>query len=72
MKAVFTLVAAATIAAVGMPTYAADTLSQVTANNKITVAYRESSIPFSYLAGSSKPIGFAVDITNAIVDAVKK
>jgi glutamate/aspartate transport system substrate-binding protein len=41
-------------------------------NKKITVAYRESSVPFSYLEGPEKPIGFAVDISNAIVDAVRK
>lgn len=50
----------------------ADTLKKVADNNKITVAYRESSVPFSYLAGSTKAVGFAVDLTDAIVDAVKK
>ena len=50
----------------------ADTLSKVTESNKITVAYRESSVPFSYLAGAGTSVGFAVDMTNAIVDAVKK
>ncbi|HVR52922.1 MAG TPA: transporter substrate-binding domain-containing protein [Pseudorhodoferax sp.] len=50
----------------------ADTLKKVADSNKITVAYRESSVPFSYLAGSTKAVGFAVDLTDAIVDAVKK
>lgn len=50
----------------------ADTLKKVADNNKITVAYRESSVPFSYLAGSTKAVGFAVDLTDAIVEAVKK
>lgn len=51
---------------------AADTLAKVAEANKITMAYRESSVPFSYLEGPGKPIGFAVDIANAVVAAVKK
>lgn len=50
----------------------ADTLKKVADSNKITVAYRESSVPFSYLAGSTKAVGFAVDLTDAVVEAVKK
>ncbi|MGI4778629.1 MAG: transporter substrate-binding domain-containing protein [Janthinobacterium lividum] len=51
---------------------AADTLAKVAASNKITMAYRESSVPFSYLDGPSKPIGFSVDLSNAIVAEVKR
>ena len=53
-------------------TASAQTLKKVTDNNKITVAYRESSIPFSYLIGQSKAVGFSVDLTDAIVDDVRK
>jgi glutamate/aspartate transport system substrate-binding protein len=53
-------------------TASAQTLKKVTDNNKITVAYRESSIPFSYLIGQSKAIGFSVDLTDAIVEDVRK
>ena len=51
---------------------AADTLAKAAESNKITLAYRESSVPFSYLEGPDKPIGFAVDISKAVVEAVKK
>lgn len=51
---------------------AADTLARIASSNKITMAYRESSVPFSYLDGPSKPIGFSVDLSNAIVAAVKQ
>jgi ABC-type amino acid transport substrate-binding protein len=37
-----------------------DTLKKVADNKKITVAYRESSVPFSYLAGTA-PVGFSVE-----------
>ncbi|MBS0506063.1 MAG: amino acid ABC transporter substrate-binding protein [Proteobacteria bacterium] len=50
----------------------ADTLQKIADSGKITVAYRESSVPFSYLAGAGGPVGFSVEITNAIVGAVKK
>src|ERR1700730_3998273 len=53
----------------------AEELTGTLKNNKdtgaITLAYRESSIPFSYLDDSQKPIGFAIDICYRIVDAVK-
>ncbi|BFO56561.1 transporter substrate-binding domain-containing protein [Acidovorax sacchari] len=50
----------------------ADTLKKIADSGKITLAYRESSVPFSYLAGAGAPIGFSVDISNAVVEAVKK
>jgi ABC-type amino acid transport substrate-binding protein len=51
---------------------AADTLAKIAESGKITLAYRESSVPFSYLDGPSKPIGFSVELSNAVVEAVKK
>jgi len=50
----------------------AQTLKKVTDNNKITVAYRESSVPFSYLISQTKAVGFSVDLTEAILDDVRK
>ena len=49
----------------------ADTLAKVAQSGQITMAYRESSVPFSYL-DNGKPVGMAVDISNAVVEAVKK
>ena len=50
----------------------AGTLKKVKETGVITIGYRDSSIPFSYLDDSQKPIGFAIDICLRIVDAVKK
>ncbi|MCY7369730.1 MAG: transporter substrate-binding domain-containing protein [Polaromonas sp.] len=50
----------------------AQTLKKVADANKITVAYREASVPFSYLIGSSKAVGFSVELTEAIVEDVRK
>jgi glutamate/aspartate transport system substrate-binding protein len=60
------LVAAATAA------QADDTLQKVAQTGKITLAYRESSIPFSYIGAGDKPVGIGVDISHAVVDEVRK
>ncbi len=58
--------------AVSMAAQANDTLKKIADSGQITLAYREASVPFSYLVGSGAPVGFSVDISNAVVDAVKK
>ncbi|SEA89449.1 transporter substrate-binding domain-containing protein [Variovorax sp. YR216] len=65
------LMTAVLLAAAATGAQAADTLAKIAESGKITLAYRESSVPFSYLDGG-KPIGFSVELSNAVVDAVKK
>lgn len=48
------------------------TLDKVKASGSMTVAYRETSIPFSYLGGDAQPTGFGWEICGKIVDQVKK
>jgi glutamate/aspartate transport system substrate-binding protein len=48
------------------------TLKNIKESGAITLGYRESSIPFSYLDDDQKPIGFAMDICYKIVEALKK
>src|SRR5690242_6763412 len=48
------------------------TLKSIKDSGAITLGYRDSSIPFSYLDDNQKPVGFAMDICYKIVDAVKK
>lgn len=62
------LVAAAGPAAAQAPS----TLDKVKGSGSITVAYRESSIPFSYLGAEAQPIGFGWEICGKIVEQVKK
>jgi ABC-type amino acid transport substrate-binding protein len=50
----------------------AQTLDKVKSSGSITVAYRESSIPFSYLDDKAQPVGFGWEICQRIVDEVKK
>lgn len=48
------------------------TLKKIKDSGEITLGIRESSIPFSYLNDSQKPIGYSVDLCAKIVDSVKK
>lgn len=54
------------------PAWAQSTLDKVKASGSITLAYRESSIPFSYLDDKAQPVGFGVDICDRVVDEIKK
>src|SRR5258708_34562869 len=47
------------------------TLKNIKETGAITLGFRDSSIPFSYLDDNQKPIGFAMDICYKIVDAIK-
>jgi ABC-type amino acid transport substrate-binding protein len=60
--------------AIAAPTFAQTpaTLDKIKQTGAITLAYRESSIPFSYLDDKAQPVGFAHEICLKIVDAAKK
>jgi glutamate/aspartate transport system substrate-binding protein len=48
------------------------TLKKIKETNKVSIGYQESAIPFSYLDGNQKPVGFAMDICLKIVDGLRK
>lgn len=48
------------------------TLEKVKSDGRITVAYRETSIPFSYLGSDGRPTGFGWEICGRIVEQVRK
>jgi glutamate/aspartate transport system substrate-binding protein len=47
-------------------------LKKIRDSGQITIGYRESSIPFSYLDDKAQPVGYAMDICGRIVDEIKK
>ena len=53
------------------PFVQAQTLDKILATNRITVSYREAAVPFSYRPAQHKPMGFAVDLAEAIVSDVR-
>ncbi|MFG1462536.1 amino acid ABC transporter substrate-binding protein [Xanthobacter sp. DSM 24535] len=69
------LIAGCFTAFLSLPAGAQDltgTLKKIKDTGTITIGYRESSIPFSYLDDNQKPVGFAMDICAKVVEAVKK
>jgi len=47
------------------------TLKKVKDSGTITIGFRESSTPFSYLDDKQNPIGYSMDLCMKVVDAVK-
>ncbi|MDP3078836.1 amino acid ABC transporter substrate-binding protein [Bradyrhizobium sp.] len=64
--------AAALCAGPAMAQELTGTLKKIKDTGTITLGHSDSTIPLSYLDDSQKPIGYAMDICNKIVDAVKK
>jgi len=46
------------------------TLAKARNTGSITLGYRESSVPFSYLSPRSEPIGYSIDLCKLLVDAM--
>lgn len=66
LSCAFALGLAATGASAESPT-----LDKIKRTGGITLGYRESSIPFSYLDNSQKPVGFSLDLCAQVVDRIK-
>jgi ABC-type amino acid transport substrate-binding protein len=62
---VFSLVSSLSAHAQGM-------LDQIRSSQAITIAHRDTSIPFSYLDADQKPVGYAMDLCLKVVDALKR
>lgn len=48
------------------------TLAKVRDTGVVALAYREASIPFSYLDGNKRPVGYAMDLCMRVVDALRR
>lgn len=66
----FLILAAAFSAVASSDAMAAGLIERVKAGGKVVLAYRESSVPFSFMdTVSKKPMGYALDICRKIVEA---
>jgi len=54
------------------PHVVSGTLARIKRTGTVRIGYRDSSIPFSYLDRSGRPIGYSIDICAAIVDEVAR
>lgn len=74
------------LAAVGLPGHAQDatpstvapapaelsgTLAKVRASGSITLGFRESSVPFSFLSPRNEPVGYSVELCKALVSSIE-
>jgi len=46
------------------------TLAKVRAAGALTIAYRDSSVPFSYLSARGEPIGYSIELCRKLVEAI--
>jgi len=46
------------------------TLAKVRSAGAVTVAYRESSVPFSYLSARREPIGYSIELCRKLAEAI--
>jgi glutamate/aspartate transport system substrate-binding protein len=47
-------------------------MARIRAHGEVVIGYRQSSIPFSYLDTSQKPVGYTIDLCMAVVDTLKR
>lgn len=52
--------------------FATDTLQKIKDSGVMTLGYRDTSVPFSYIQADGKPTGYGFEVCEAIADAVKK
>ena len=54
------------------PLQAGPVLDRIAKGGNIVIGHRDSSVPFSYLDGNGKPVGYAMDLCLNIAEAVRK
>jgi ABC-type amino acid transport substrate-binding protein len=52
------------------PVELSGTLAKVRAAGALTIAYRESSVPFSYLSARGEPIGYSIELCKKLGEAI--
>src|SRR4051794_15450087 len=68
MKTIATLL----VAMLALCSASAQTLDRIKSTGVVTLGVRDSSLPMSYVLGSSQAVGFQVDICHQIVASIKR
>jgi len=66
------IVAGTAVAQQEAPVELTGTLAKVRASGVVTIAHRESSIPFSYMSMRGEPIGYSIELCKKLVDAMSE
>ena len=72
MNAIWRALIAAILMIVSVRASSQDTLSRLRETGVITIAHRESSVPFSYLDDQGHPVGYAIDLCLDIVEGIRR
>jgi ABC-type amino acid transport substrate-binding protein len=72
MKALILITLTLKLLFAASPALAQGMLDRIRSTQSITIAHRDSSIPFSYLDANRQPIGYAMDLCLKVVDAIKR
>ncbi|WP_034348457.1 amino acid ABC transporter substrate-binding protein [Noviherbaspirillum massiliense] len=67
-----TTIVAALVTVLPASAQAEDTLSKIRDTKTVTIAYQETSVPFSFMDENKKPAGYAIDLCLKVVDAIQK
>jgi glutamate/aspartate transport system substrate-binding protein len=65
------LVSAAALASAPARAEPGAVLKKIKESGELTLGYRESSIPFSYLDDKAQPVGYSIELCGRVVDAIK-
>jgi ABC-type amino acid transport substrate-binding protein len=68
----FPLLAACLLAGAASAAWSGPVLDRIKSKGTLVIGHREASIPFSYLDGDKKPVGYAVELCQRVAEAVKK
>ncbi len=58
------------ISSISAESHAQGVMERIQENKSITIGYRESSVPFSYLGNNQQPVGFTIDLCQHVVKAL--
>jgi glutamate/aspartate transport system substrate-binding protein len=72
MCATITLASCLALPAVTQAQTTDSALERIKNNGEVVIGYRQSSVPFSYLDQSQKPVGYTIDLCRAVVDTLKE
>lgn len=61
---------AAASAAEQAPVELSGTLAKARAGGAVTIAYRDASVPFSYLSAGGQPVGYSIELCRKLVEAM--
>lgn len=71
-RAIHLAVAATLVSAPAMAAELTGTLKKIKESGVVVLGHRDSSIPFSYLAGGATPVGYSHDLQMKVVEKLKK